>query len=95
MPSSAPSCWAWRCRAGLVTKELSRQVEPIATTLLVPLFFAYSGLSTRLSLLWSIELLLLAVVVILIASVGKGICVLGSCTACRAVRIGKRWRSGR
>jgi Kef-type K+ transport system membrane component KefB len=63
---------------GLVTKELSRQVEPIATTLLVPLFFAYSGLSTRLSLLWSADLLLLAVVVIVIASVGKGIACWGA-----------------
>jgi len=63
---------------GLVAKELSRQVEPIATTLLVPLFFAYSGLSTHLSLLWSTELLLLAVVVILIASVGKGIACWGA-----------------
>jgi Kef-type K+ transport system membrane component KefB len=63
---------------GLVTKELSRQVEPIATTLLVPLFFAYSGLSTRLSLLWSTELLLLAIVVILIASVSKGVACWGA-----------------
>ena len=58
---------------GIVTKELSRQIEPIATSLLVPLFFAYSGLSTRFALLWSIDLLLLAVAVILIASVGKGL----------------------
>jgi Kef-type K+ transport system membrane component KefB len=58
---------------GLLTKELSRQVEPIATVLLVPLFFAYSGFSTRFALLWSMDLLLLAVVVILIASVGKGV----------------------
>ncbi len=63
---------------GLVTKELSRQVEPIATTLLVPLFFAYSGLSTRLSLLWATDLLLLATAVILIASVGKGMACWGA-----------------
>lgn len=63
---------------GLVTKELSRQVEPIATTLLVPLFFAYSGLSTRFSLLWSTDLLLLAIVVILIASAGKAVACWGA-----------------
>ena len=63
---------------GLLTKELSRQVEPLATALLVPLFFAYSGLSTHFSLLWSADLLLLAVVVILIASVGKGVACWGA-----------------
>ena len=57
---------------GLVTTELSRVVEPLATVILVPVFFAYSGLSTRLGLLWSSELLALAAVVVLIASVGKG-----------------------
>jgi len=63
---------------GLLTKELSRQVEPLATALLVPLFFAYSGLSTRFTLLWSAELLALAVVVIVIASVGKGVACWGA-----------------
>jgi K+:H+ antiporter len=63
---------------GLVTHELSRQIEPIATALLVPLFFAYSGLSTRFGLLWSPDLLLVAIVVILIASVGKGVACWGA-----------------
>jgi Kef-type K+ transport system membrane component KefB len=58
---------------GLVTQELARRIEPIASALLVPLFFAYSGFSTRVNLLWSANLLLLAGVVILIASVGKGV----------------------
>ena len=63
---------------GTLTKEISRQVEPLATALLVPLFFAYSGLSTHFTLLWSTELLLLAVVVIFIASVGKGVACWGA-----------------
>ena len=58
---------------GLLTRAIARQIEPLATALLVPLFFAYSGLSTRLTLLWSMDLLLLAVVVIVVASVGKGV----------------------
>jgi Kef-type K+ transport system membrane component KefB len=57
---------------GLLTQELSRQVEPLATAMLVPLFFAYSGLSTQFSLLWSGELFLVALLVIAIASFGKG-----------------------
>jgi Kef-type K+ transport system membrane component KefB len=58
---------------GFVAEELSRVIEPLATTLLVPLFFAYSGLSTRFALLWSAELVALSGVVIAIASIGKGV----------------------
>ena len=63
---------------GMLTKDLSRHIEPLATALLVPLFFAYSGFSTRFGLLWSSELLLLALVVILIASAGKGVACWGA-----------------
>jgi Kef-type K+ transport system membrane component KefB len=58
---------------GRLTEELSRRIEPIASLVLVPLFFAYSGLSTHLNLLWSTELLWLSIIVILIASVGKAV----------------------
>jgi Kef-type K+ transport system membrane component KefB len=63
---------------GLLTRAIARQIEPLATALLVPLFFAYSGLSTRMTLLWSVDLLLLAVVVIVVASVGKGLACWGA-----------------
>jgi Kef-type K+ transport system membrane component KefB len=56
-----------------LVRELSRRIESVAATVLVPLFFAYSGWSTRLSLLWSSELLVVSIVVILIASIGKGV----------------------
>ena len=58
---------------GLVTDELKRQLEPLSTALLVPLFFAYSGLSTQIRLLWSGELIALALIVVAIASIGKGV----------------------
>jgi K+:H+ antiporter len=58
---------------GIVTKELARQIEPLATTLLIPLFFVYSGLSTRISLLGASGLLFIAIVVVVVASVGKGV----------------------
>jgi K+:H+ antiporter len=58
---------------GQLTRELSRRIEPVASVVLVPLFFAFSGLSTHLSLLWSTELLWLSIGVILIASVGKAV----------------------
>jgi Kef-type K+ transport system membrane component KefB len=56
---------------GRLTDTLSRRIEPVASNVLVPVFFAYSGLSTHLDLLWSVELLWLSIVVILIASAGK------------------------
>ena len=58
---------------GRLTAALSRRIEPIASHLLVPVFFAFSGLSTHLNLLWSTELIWLSIVVILIASAGKAI----------------------
>ena len=58
---------------GRLTEELSRRIEPVASKVLVPVFFAYSGLSTQFTLLWSAELLWLSVVVIAIATAGKGI----------------------
>lgn len=58
---------------GIVTKELARQIEPLAATLLIPLFFVYSGLSTRISLIGATGLLLIAITVVAVASVGKGV----------------------
>jgi Kef-type K+ transport system membrane component KefB len=58
---------------GRVTETLSRKIEPMATNVLVPLFFAYSGLSTQLTLLWSTELLWLSILVIAVASLGKAV----------------------
>jgi len=58
---------------GLLTRELQRAIEPVTASLLVPLFFIYSGLNSRLGLvnsgwLWTVTLL-----VLLAACVGKGV----------------------
>ena len=58
---------------GLLTRELQRAIEPVTTSLLVPLFFIYSGLNSSLGLvnsgwLWTVTLL-----VFLAACVGKGV----------------------
>ena len=58
---------------GRLTEALSRYIEPVASKVLVPVFFAYSGLSTQFTLLWSAELLWLSVIVILVASAGKAV----------------------
>lgn len=58
---------------GRLTEELTRRIEPVASHVLVPVFFVFSGLSTQLALLWSPELLWLSLMVILIATAGKAL----------------------
>jgi len=58
---------------GRLTETLTRRIEPVASSVLVPVFFAYSGFSTHFALLWSAELLWLSLIVILVASAGKTI----------------------
>jgi Kef-type K+ transport system membrane component KefB len=45
---------------GLFATELKKKVEPLAVILLLPMFFTYSGLNTRLDMINSGELLLIA-----------------------------------
>ena len=45
---------------GLFAEELKRKVEPLAVVLLLPMFFTYSGLNTRLDMVNTLPLLLLA-----------------------------------
>jgi Kef-type K+ transport system membrane component KefB len=66
---------------GLLTKELQRAIGPLTTGLLVPLYFIYSGLNTRLGLLNSTWLWTVAGLVFLAACAGK---ILGCWAAARA-----------
>ena len=45
---------------GLFTAELKKKVEPVAVVLLLPMFFTYSGLNTRMDMVNSPSLLLIA-----------------------------------
>jgi Kef-type K+ transport system membrane component KefB len=58
---------------GLLTRELTRQLEPVVVVLLLPMFFTFSGLNTRLDMVDSVPLLLVALTVLLAACFGKGI----------------------
>jgi Kef-type K+ transport system membrane component KefB len=58
---------------GFFAKELQRQLEPFAVVFLLPMFFTFSGLNTRLDMVNSPELLLIAVVVLIGSIVGKGV----------------------
>jgi Kef-type K+ transport system membrane component KefB len=68
-------------------RHLSEKLEDYTVVLLLPLFFAYTGLRTQINLLYSAELWLLTGLVIAVACLGKfG----GSALAARACGIG--WR---
>ena len=67
---------------GFFAEELRKQLEPLVVVLLLPLFFTWSGLNTRLDLLVSPELWLIALAVLVVAIAGKGL-------ACFAAA---RWR---
>ena len=56
---------------GAFAEALTRQVEPFVTVFLLPTFFTYSGLNTRLDLVNTPKLWLIALVVLLAACLGK------------------------
>jgi len=56
---------------GVVTRDLQRQMEPLVTNFLLPLFFVYSGLNTQLRLVFTPQLLGITAVVIAAACLGK------------------------
>ena len=58
---------------GALTRDLRRAIEPLTTTLLVPIFFVYSGLNTRLLLIDSAALWAMTAGVFLVACAGKGV----------------------
>ncbi|MBC7834250.1 MAG: cation:proton antiporter [Phycisphaerales bacterium] len=58
---------------GAFAKELRSRIGPLTTALLVPLFFVYSGLNTKLGLVNTAELWGLTVIVLVAACVGKGV----------------------
>ncbi len=75
--------------AGL-SHEVTRRVEDFVLTLLLPLFFAYTGLRTDIGLLGRAELILITLGLIAIAIVGKyG----GTLIAARTMRLPWRIRS--
>jgi Kef-type K+ transport system membrane component KefB len=62
---------------GALAGELRRALEPITAALLLPLYFTYSGLNTRLDLVDTPRLWLVAAAVLAAACLGKG----GACWA--------------
>lgn len=60
-------------RGGRVSADLQRDLEPLASVVLLPLFFIYSGLNTRIELLLTQTTLLYTVLAVTLACLGKGI----------------------
>jgi Kef-type K+ transport system membrane component KefB len=76
---------------GIVNRTLIERTQPLAVALILPLFFTYSGLNTRLGLLNTGYLWLLCGAVLAAAILGKG----GACwAAARATGISNKEAMG-
>jgi len=78
---------------GTFADALRDRIEPVTSGLLVPLFFAFSGLNTRLDLLAGPGMWGIALAVLFIATLGKGVACgvaarLGGYPAAEAVAVG-------
>ena len=72
---------------GAICRDLRARIQPLTVGLLLPLFFTYSGLNTKLSLLDTPYLWFMALAVLAAAVLGKGV----ACwLAARAFGIGNR-----
>jgi len=58
---------------GLFARELQQKLEPFAVVFLLPMFFTFSGLNTRLNMVSTGSLLLVTVVIFLASTLGKGV----------------------
>ena len=63
---------------GVLSRELTRQLEPFVVVFLVPMFFTYSGLNTRLDLITEPTLFAVAIAVLAAACLGKGVACWGA-----------------
>jgi len=62
---------------GALVEELKRKAEPLAVVLLLPMFFTYSGLNTRMDMVNSLELLAIALGILAVSVLAK----FGACWA--------------
>jgi Kef-type K+ transport system membrane component KefB len=56
---------------GLFAQELKKKVEPLAVVLLLPMFFTYSGLNTRMDMVNTLPLLLIALGILAASIIAK------------------------
>ncbi|VWX57634.1 Na(+)/H(+) antiporter NhaS4 [Burkholderiales bacterium 8X] len=58
---------------GALTQKLREQLQPFVVIFLLPMFFTYSGLNTRLSVLFEPGILLAAITILAASFCGKGV----------------------
>jgi Kef-type K+ transport system membrane component KefB len=58
---------------GVFAKDIRKKIEPFAVVFLLPMFFTFSGLNTKLSVLVDPKLMLVGVVILLASVLGKGV----------------------
>jgi Kef-type K+ transport system membrane component KefB len=58
---------------GVLSTELRRQLEPFAVVVLLPMFFTYSGLHTQLTLVDSMDLVLVTLGILVASILAKGV----------------------
>ncbi len=58
---------------GLFARELQQKLQPMAVVFLLPMFFTFSGLNTRLDMVNSPQLFLIALAVLAASVFGKGV----------------------
>jgi Kef-type K+ transport system membrane component KefB len=64
---------------GLFVEELKKKIEPLTVVLLLPFFFTYSGLNTRMDMVNSAQLLLIALGILIVSIAAKfGACYLAA-----------------
>lgn len=68
--------------SGFLAQRLTDIIEPLTTTLLLPLFFVYSGLNTQIGLVNSAQLWAITLALLVVAVAGKGL----ACTAAARLR---------
>ena len=58
---------------GIFATEIRKKIEPFAVVFLLPMFFTFSGLNTKLNVLVDPKLMLVGVVILLASVFGKGV----------------------
>jgi Kef-type K+ transport system membrane component KefB len=58
---------------GVFAEDIRRKIEPFAVVFLLPMFFTFSGLNTKLDVLIDPGLLLIGVVILIASILGKGV----------------------
>ena len=58
---------------GVFARDIRKKIEPFAVVFLLPMFFTFSGLNTKLDVLVDPKLMLVGVVILLASVLGKGV----------------------